>query len=139
MKLRQQLLQPGVLAALLAALLFGAGTPLAKLLLTSLNPWLLAGLLYLGSGLGMTLYRVITGAQRVHLARNEWPWLLGAVLSGGVVAPVSRPTLTTPGAFDRIKSTTAEGSAAVLPSKTALPFSSRTQTLISLSDTSNAT
>ena len=88
MKLRQQLLQPGVLAALLAALLFGAGTPLAKLLLTSLNPWLLAGLLYLGSGLGMTLYRLITGAQRVHLARHEWPWLLGAVLSGGVIAPV---------------------------------------------------
>ena len=88
MKLRQQLLQPGVLAALLAALLFGAGTPLAKLLLTSLNPWLLAGLLYLGSGLGMTLYRAITGARPVHLARNEWPWLLGAVLSGGVIAPV---------------------------------------------------
>ncbi len=88
MKLRQQLLQPGVLAALLAALLFGAGTPLAKLLLTSLNPWLLAGLLYLGSGLGMTLYRLISGAQRVHLARHEWPWLLGAVLSGGVIAPV---------------------------------------------------
>ena len=87
MKVRQ-LLQPGVLAALLAALLFGAGTPLAKLLLTSLNPWLLAGLLYLGSGLGMTLYRVITGAQRVHLTRSEWPWLLGAVLCGGVIAPV---------------------------------------------------
>ena len=87
MKVRQ-LLHPGVLAALLAALLFGAGTPLAKLLLTSLNPWLLAGLLYLGSGLGMTLYRFITGAQRVHLTRSEWPWLLGAVLSGGVIAPV---------------------------------------------------
>ena len=87
MKVRQ-LLQPGVLAALLAALLFGAGTPLAKLLLTSLNPWLLAGLLYLGSGLGMTLYRLISGAQRVHLTRSEWPWLLGAVLCGGVIAPV---------------------------------------------------
>ena len=88
MKLRQQLLQPGVLAALLAALLFGAGTPLAKLLLTSLNPWLLAGLLYLGSGVGMTLYRVVTRAKAVHMARAEWPWLLGAVLSGGVIAPV---------------------------------------------------
>ena len=81
-------LQPGVLAALLAALLFGAGTPLAKLLITSLNPWLLAGLLYLGSGLGMALYRLITGAKRVHLAQSEWPWLIGAVFSGGVIAPV---------------------------------------------------
>ena len=88
MKLRLQLLQPGVLAALLAALLFGAGTPLAKLLLTNVNPWLLAGLLYLGSGLGMTLYRVVTGAAAVRLARHEWPWLVGAVLSGGVIGPV---------------------------------------------------
>ncbi|MFZ3183981.1 MAG: hypothetical protein WA173_07545 [Pseudomonas sp.] len=45
--------QPGVLAALGAAVLFGAGTPLAKLLLNSISPWLLAGLLYLGSGLGV--------------------------------------------------------------------------------------
>jgi len=45
----------GVQAALLAALLFGAGTPLAKLLLGSVSPWLLAGLLYLGSGLGLGL------------------------------------------------------------------------------------
>ena len=37
--------RPGVLAALVAALLFGAGTPFAKLLLASVNPWLLAALL----------------------------------------------------------------------------------------------
>ena len=45
----------GVSAALGAALLFGAGTPLAKALLADIDPWLLAGLLYLGSGLGLTL------------------------------------------------------------------------------------
>lgn len=45
--------QPGVLAVLGAAILFGGGTPLAKWLLSSVNPWLLAGLLYLGSGLGL--------------------------------------------------------------------------------------
>ena len=44
-------LHPGVGAALGAALLFGAGTPLAKMLLVGTDPWLLAGLLYLGSGL----------------------------------------------------------------------------------------
>ena len=43
--LRTTLRQPGVAAALVAALLFGAGTPLSKLLLHSVNPWLLAGLL----------------------------------------------------------------------------------------------
>jgi len=80
--------KPGVAAALGAALLFGAGTPLAKLLLLSVNPWLLAGLLYLGSGLGMTLIRRISRAAPVRLSRTEWPWFAGAILAGGVAAPV---------------------------------------------------
>ena len=42
---------PGVSAALGAALLFGTGTPLAKLILSDVSPWLLAGLFYLGSGM----------------------------------------------------------------------------------------
>ena len=78
----------GVTAALAAAILFGAGTPLAKLLLASVSPWLLAGLLYLGSGLGLTLYRQIIRAPAVTLPRNEAAWLAGAIVSGGVVAPV---------------------------------------------------
>ena len=41
---------PGILFALSSALLFGASTPFAKLLLGALDPWMLAGLLYLGSG-----------------------------------------------------------------------------------------
>ena len=41
------------LPALLAALLFGASTPLAKLLAGNMPPLLLAGLLYLGSGFGL--------------------------------------------------------------------------------------
>jgi hypothetical protein len=44
-----------VAAALGAALLFGASTPLAKMLLGETSPWLLAGLLYLGSGIGLAL------------------------------------------------------------------------------------
>lgn len=47
---------PGVLAALGAAILFGAATPLAKSLLASVSPWLLAGLLYLESGFGLGIY-----------------------------------------------------------------------------------
>ena len=57
----------GVLAALAAALLFGIGTPAAKLLLGPISPWLLAGLLYLGSGLGLALLRKLRRARRVRL------------------------------------------------------------------------
>ena len=88
MNWKQGLRQPGVMSALLAALLFGAGTPLAKLLLESVSPWLLAGLLYLGSGVGLTLYRRVRRAPAVRLPRNEVPWLLGAIGAGGVVGPV---------------------------------------------------
>ena len=78
----------GVAAALGAAVLFGAGTPIAKLLLDAINPWLLAGLLYLGSGAGLALYRRFKGAPAVRLARTEALALAGAIVSGGVVAPV---------------------------------------------------
>ncbi len=79
---------PGVAAALLAAALFGAGTPLAKRLLADVSPWMLAGLLYLGSGLGLTLLRLARRAPRLRLPVRERLWLAGAVLAGGVVAPV---------------------------------------------------
>jgi drug/metabolite transporter (DMT)-like permease len=78
----------GISAALLAALLFGAGTPLAKLLLSSTSPWLLAGLLYMGSGIGLTFYRRLTKAAPARLAGGEVIWFAGAVVSGGVVGPV---------------------------------------------------
>ena len=80
--------QAGVPAALAAALLFGAGTPLAKRLLDGVSPWLLAGLLYLGSGLGLTLYRRLIHAPAVRLPRNELSWFAGAILAGGIVGPV---------------------------------------------------
>ena len=80
-----------VVHALLAAALFGASTPFAKLLVGELSPVLLAGLLYLGSGIGLTLVRLIRdrGWKPASLARTEWPWLLGAVLFGGVLGPVA--------------------------------------------------
>lgn len=88
MSWRNGLRQAGVPAALGAALLFGAGTPLAKLLLGAIDPWMLAALLYLGSGIGLTLYRRLRRAAPVRLAAGEWPWLVGAILFGGVAAPV---------------------------------------------------
>lgn len=77
--------------ALLASVLFGASTPLAKVLVGNIFPVLLAGLLYLGSGIGLTLIRLIRdrGWQASGLQSTEWPWLLGAIFFGGVVGPVA--------------------------------------------------
>ena len=84
----------GVLYALLAALLFGASTPLAKSLLPHVAPMLLAGLLYLGSGVGLAVFSLIrsrTGrlrSQEASLQRADWPWLAGAIAAGGIAAPM---------------------------------------------------
>lgn len=76
------------LAALAAALLFGAGTPLAKSLLGQTSPWLLAALLYLGSGAGLAIVRAAGRAPGARLAAGEAKWLAGAILAGGVIGPV---------------------------------------------------
>lgn len=80
-----------VLHALSAAALFGASMPLAKLLVGEISPWLLAGLLYLGSGIGLALVRIIrdNGWKPSGLRRQEWPWLLGAIALGGILGPVA--------------------------------------------------
>ena len=85
----------GVRNALLAALLFGASAPFAKLLLTrgGLSPLMLAGVLYLGSGLGLVLWRGWKRrgdgeSKEAPLRRSDLPWLAGAIAAGGVVAPV---------------------------------------------------
>lgn len=80
-----------VMYALAAAALFGASTPLAKLLLGEISPWLLAGLLYFGSGIGLGVMRLLRdrGWRSSGLAMQEWPWLLGAILFGGVLGPVA--------------------------------------------------
>jgi drug/metabolite transporter (DMT)-like permease len=84
-------LPKGVSSALLAAVLFGAGTPLAKVLLADLTPLLLAGLLYLGSGVGLTALRILRrwrGEPTTGLKAADLPWLAGAVFFGGVVGPI---------------------------------------------------
>ena len=80
-----------VIHALLAAALFGASTPFAKLLLGEVSPWLLAGLLYLGSGFGLVLVRLLRdrGWKPSGLTAGEWPWLLGAIFFGGVLGPLA--------------------------------------------------
>lgn len=77
--------------ALLAAALFGASTPFAKLLVGTLSPLLLAGLLYLGSGIGLAVIRLLRdrGWKHSGMGCGEWPWLLGAILFGGALGPVA--------------------------------------------------
>lgn len=84
-------MKTSVLYAVAAAVLFGASTPLAKLLIGEASPLVLGGLLYLGSGLGLALARLIRdqGWQSSGIAHQEWPWLLGAILFGGVLGPVA--------------------------------------------------
>lgn len=79
----------GAAAVLAAAALFGASTPFAKVLVAETSPVLFAALLYLGSGAGLWLLRLLRpGAQRSALAWRDLPWLGGAVLFGGVLGPV---------------------------------------------------
>lgn len=80
-----------ILYALLAAALFGASTPFVKLLIGELPPVLLGGLLYLGSGIGLTIARLIRdrGWKPTLLSWFEWPWLLGAISFGGILAPIA--------------------------------------------------
>ena len=81
--------------ALLAAALFGATTPLAKALLSTLSPFMVAGLFYLGSGLGLAITILVRRMTRsAHEQANagqiplrEVPWLLGAIVMGGVAGP----------------------------------------------------
>src|SRR5471030_1313985 len=82
----------GIPLALGAAALFGLSTPLAKVLVGSSHPQLIAGLLYLGSGVGLGLYWLSARSRRhdneTPLTRGDLPWLAGAIVAGGIVAPV---------------------------------------------------
>jgi drug/metabolite transporter (DMT)-like permease len=78
----------GVSQALLAAVLFGMSTPLAKALTGVASPLILAGLLYFGSGLGLFAWRAARhGSAAAPVTRTDWPWLAGAVIAGGVIGP----------------------------------------------------
>ncbi|MFY9183635.1 MAG: DMT family transporter [Limnohabitans sp.] len=77
--------------AIAAAVLFGASTPLSKMLVGDVSPVLLGGLLYLGSGVGLGLFRMLRdkGWKPSGIQAREWPWLLGAIFFGGVLGPVA--------------------------------------------------
>jgi len=84
---------PGAPLAIVSAALFGASTPFAKLLLgNGASPWLLAGLLYLGSGVGLAFVQIAlkagtTAPSEAPLRRADLPCLGLVVLFGGAIGP----------------------------------------------------
>lgn len=83
----------GILLALASAVLFGASTPFAKLLLGTVDPWMMAALLYLASGIGLAAVHLSRAMLRMPAAeaplrRADIPWLALVILSGGVGGPV---------------------------------------------------
>lgn len=85
----------GVIYALLAAALFGASTPFAKSLVGQVAPVELAGLLYLGSGIGLLVWFILRAVRQsgeqtetARLTAPNVPWLTGAIAAGGVAGPV---------------------------------------------------
>ncbi|MGH6738920.1 MAG: DMT family transporter, partial [Bradyrhizobium sp.] len=74
-------------------MLFGASTPFAKLLLGSVDPWLMAGLLYIGAGLGLAIFYLSRSALRLPIVEaplrlSDLPWLAAVILFGGVLGPL---------------------------------------------------
>jgi len=84
-----------VIQALIAALLFGASAPLAKLLLGEVEPIPLAAFLYLGSGaglLGIKLFQRINQQglnSEAKIKQPDYLWLAGAIIAGGIAAPIT--------------------------------------------------
>ncbi|WP_395371171.1 EamA family transporter [Komagataeibacter diospyri] len=84
----------GLVLALMSAVLFGASTPFAKLLLDGMSAQMAAGLLYLGSGIGLALVLGARTALRLPshdeaaLTRADLPCLLGVIATGGVLGPL---------------------------------------------------
>lgn len=93
MLLRTSPLWPGVPLALGAAVLFGASAPFSKLLLEGVDPWLLAGILYVGAGIGLAAVHFGRQAVRLpqteaRLQRADLPWLIAIVAIGGGIGPL---------------------------------------------------
>lgn len=80
--------------AILAAILFGISAPISKLLLGYVDPIPMAAFLYLGSGVGLLLFKIIQRLNRnfkvaeAKVNKSDAKWIIGAIISGGVLAPI---------------------------------------------------
>ncbi len=78
--------------AILAAALYAVNIPLSKLLISQVGPKMMAGLLYLGAGLGMAILSQAKkkwGAPRAHeaLTRKDMPYVI-AMVALDILAPI---------------------------------------------------
>ena len=81
-----------VFYAILAAALYALNSPLSKLLLRDVPPTMMAGFLYLGAGLGMTVMGMVRkrtghGGREVRLTRKDLPYTLGMIVLD-IAAPI---------------------------------------------------
>jgi drug/metabolite transporter (DMT)-like permease len=80
--------------AILAAILFGASAPISKLLLGYVDPIPMAAFLYLGSGVGLLIFKIVQRLNRnfkvaeAKINKSGVKWIIGATIAGGVLAPI---------------------------------------------------
>lgn len=81
-----------VLWAVLAAALYALNSPISKLLLGKIPPTIMAALLYLGAGIGLSIMRLVQrgmgkGQKEKPLTRKDLPYTIGMVVLD-IAAPI---------------------------------------------------
>lgn len=81
-----------ILLAILAAALYAISSPVSKILLNKVSPTMMAALLYLGAGIGMSIigfYRKKTGKikEEMKITKKEMPYTVGMVVLD-ILAPI---------------------------------------------------
>lgn len=107
---------------ILSAILFGISVPLAKLLVGDISPVVLASLLYLGAFVGLSIYAIARAKRAIGpnkkgapLEKKDFPWLVGAIVTGGILGPICLMTgLTLISGFSASLLLNLEGLATVL-------------------------
>ena len=88
----KQEMRKGIMMAILAAVLYAVSSPFSKILLNEMPPTLMAGFLYLGAGVGMSLIAVSRRVRQVenteiHLSKAEMPYTVAMILLD-IAAPI---------------------------------------------------
>ena len=79
-----------VVFAVLAAVFYAVSSPLSKVLLEDVSPYLMAALLYLGAGIGMTAVRAASPSKRAEerpLTKVDSPYIFGMIVLD-IAAPI---------------------------------------------------
>ncbi len=75
---------------LLSAIFYGLSVPLAKILLSNISPVSLAGLLYMGAFVGVSIFDFFNTEKKEKniFDKTDLSWLAGVILFGGILAPI---------------------------------------------------